>query len=304
MSVIEGDIRSTPVVLRLTLERIAARGGELAPWLQGPLGLLGCGSSYCIARSAAALYEKARDAPAEGILASECRPRRGWSYLAISRTGKTTELVDAMRRVREAGGRVALLGGEQGAPAEAWADTILPLEFAPEDGIVQTRFISSALLALRLLIGGMNAAGALGELPEGVRRALDDFDPQPLLPFEHVVYLGRGWRYGAAMLAALNLQETALMVPEGHHTLDYRHGPIASAGKNTLIWCLDASDDAQSAAVLDDARRAGATVRCTGDDAQVGMIQSQLLAVRRAESRGVDPDAPRNLSRAIVLPNT
>jgi glucosamine 6-phosphate synthetase-like amidotransferase/phosphosugar isomerase protein len=32
--------------------------------------------------------------------------------------------------------------------------------------------------------------------------------------------------------------------------------------------------------------------------------QAQLLAVRVAEARGVDPDAPRHLRRAIVLPST
>jgi len=304
MTVTEQDIYSTPAILRQTLARVDERGDTLAPLLQGPAVFLGCGSSYCIALAAAALYEDARGVSAQGIMASEYRPRSEWTHVAISRTGKTTELVDAMRRARETGARVALVGGEPGAPAQDQADAVLPLEFAPEQGVIQTRFISAATLALRLLIGGAHVRAALRDLPDRVERVLGAFDPAPLVAPGHVVFLGRGWRYGLALMAALNLQETALVVPEGHQTLEYRHGPIASADAGTLVWCFDPPDDAASAAVLDDVRRTGATVRCTDDDPLVVAAQAQLLAVRVAEARGIDPDAPRHLSRAIVLPST
>src|SRR5437763_102770 len=303
MTLIEQDIHSTPAILRQTLARVDERGDTLAPLLQGPAIFLGCGSSYCIALAAAALYEEARGVPAQGIMASEYRPRPGWTHVAISRTGKTTELVDAMRRARETGARVALVGGEPGAPAQDQADVVLPLEFAPEQGVIQTRFISAATLALRLLIGGAGARQRLGDLPGRVEQGLAAFDPASLASFGHVVFLGRGWRHGLALLAALNLQETTLVVPEGHQTLEYRHGPIASADAGTLVWCFDPPSDAASAAVLDDVRRTGATVRCTDDDPLVAAAQAQPVAVRLAEARGVDPDVPRHLSRAIVLPS-
>jgi fructoselysine-6-P-deglycase FrlB-like protein len=298
------DIYSTPAILRQTLARVDERGAMLAPWLQGPAVFLGCGSSYCIALAAAALYEDARGVPAQGIMASEYRPRPEWTHVAISRTGKTTELVEAMRRARATGARVVLVGGEPGAPAQEQADAVLPLEFASEQGVIQTRFISAATMALRLLIGGERARAALRDLPDRIERALGALDTVPPVSRGHVVFLGRGWRHGLALMAALNLQETALVVPEGHQTLEYRHGPIASADEGTLVWCFDPPDDAASAAVLDDVRRTRATVRCTDDDPLVVAAQAQLLAVRMAEARGVDPDAPRHLRRAIVLPSS
>jgi hypothetical protein len=39
-------------------------------------------------------------------------------------------------------------------------------------------------------------------------------------------------------------------------------GPIATADTSTLVWCLVSPDDVTSAAVLDDIRQTGATVRC------------------------------------------
>jgi fructoselysine-6-P-deglycase FrlB-like protein len=301
VTIIEQDIISTAAILRQTIRRVTEQGAAVRPWLSGPVLFLGCGSSYCIANAAATLYEASTGNPAQAMLASEYRPRPGWSHVAISRTGRTSELVEAMQRVRSAGLRVMLLGGEPGSLAQVQADISLLLDFAPEDGIVQTRFISAAILALRLLVDG-STPSKLNMLPDRVADAIASFDSTALMTFEHVVFLGRDWRHGLAMSAALNLQETALTRPEAHHTLDYRHGPIACADPRTLIWCFDPPNDKVSAAVLDDARGAGATVRCVDGDPQVELVLAQLYAMRRALAQGIDPDAPRNLSRAIVLP--
>jgi fructoselysine-6-P-deglycase FrlB-like protein len=300
VTIIESDIRSTPDILRQTIRRVDEHGDEIARALQGPLVFLGSGSSYCIGVAAASLYERGHGNPAQSILGSEFVPRPGWTTIGISRTGQTTELVEAMRRARAAGVRVLLIGGEAGAPALEQADTVLPLEFATEEGVVQTRFITAALLTVRLLIGGEEYDSHA--LPDQMERELQGFDPASFTSFEHVVFLGRHWRLGLALSAALNLEETALMAPEAHQTLDYRHGPIAVADERTLVWCFDPPDDETSAAVLDDVRRTGATVRCENVDPLVSLVQAQLMAVRFAERRGVNPDEPRNLSRAIVLP--
>lgn len=299
MTVIEQDIRSIPAILRQTHARIDERRDALIPLLHGPTTFLGCGSSYCIALAVAALYEWEHHEPGQAIIASDYIPRPTWMHVAISRTGTTTELVTAMQRVHEAQGKNFLLVGEQGSPAEKLADTVLALEFAPEQGVIQTRFVIAATEALRYLIA--TNYPVLHGLPEQMERALASFDPAPLVKFNHVVFLGRGWCYGLAFAAALNLQETALMVPEAHQTLDYRHGPIASADENTLVWCFDPSTDATSAAVIHDVRRTGATVQWTDVDPLIAVAQAQLTALRMAEARGTDPMTPRHLSRSIIL---
>jgi len=300
VTLVEQEIRSTPEILRRTLERLESRGAAFAAELRGPAVFLGCGSSSCIGMAAASLYEAARGEPAQGTIASEYRARAGWTHVAISRTGQTTELIEAMRRARAAGARVALICGGEDAPAAAQADLVLPLEFAAERSVIQTRFIAAATFALRSTIDPDLAPG-LATLPERMEAALAEFDPEELAHFTQIVFLGRGWRHGIAMLAALNLQETALMAPNGYQTLEYRHGPLAAADEATLVWCLDPQDDPLSAAVLRDVGISGATVRCTGDDPLIAAAQAQLLALRLAALRGIDPDAPRNLVRAIVL---
>ena len=302
MTVVEEEIWSTPAIARATLGRLDEVAVAVAPLLAGPIVFLGCGSSYAIASTAASSYEEARGLPAQAIVPSDYRPRAGWMHAAISRTGQTTELVQAMRQAREAGAPVLLLGGDPDAPAAAQATAHLSLEFAPERSVIQTRFISAALLALRYLIGDAATRQSLRGIPAQLDQELATFDPTPLQMFDHLVFLGRGWRQGLALAAALNVQETALCVPEAHQTLEYRHGPIACAGQGTLVWSFDPAGDPLSDAVLEDVRRTGATVHQAAGEPLVSLAQAQLLAVRLAARRGVNPEAPRHLSRAIVLP--
>lgn len=299
---IEDDIYSTPEVLRQTIARVKAKGSELNDVMAGPLVLLGSGSSHCIGISAASSYEATRGKPAQAILGSEYRARSNWTHLAISRTGKTTEVIEAMRRAREAGARVGLIVGDSDSPAEEVADSVLHLDFAPEAGVVQTRFISAAVLALRMLIEGTSAAGAVEGLPEETVSILKTTDLSSLTEFRHVVFIGRGPRHGIALSAALTVVETALLPAEAYQTLDYRHGPIAVADERTLVWCFDPRDDEAAAGVIEDIRMTGATVAWPDGDAIVSLVQAQLLALRIAQARGIDPDVPPNLQRAIVLP--
>ncbi len=302
VTAIEEDIWSTPGVLRQTIVRVGMKGRELDDVLVGPLVLLGSGSSYCIGMSAATAYESIRGKPAQALLGSEYRPRPDWTHLAISRTGKTTEVVEAMHRAREAGARVGLIVGDSGSPAEEVAHSVLHLEFAPERGVIQTRFITAAVTALRLLIEGRSAAGDIDLLPDEVAHGLERLEPDSLSAFRHVVFIGRGPRHGLALSAALTVAETALLVAEGHQTLDYRHGPIAVADERTLVWCFDPADDPAAAGVIEDIRQTGARVVWPGFDPLVSLVQAQLLALRIAQARDIDPDVPRNLQRAIVLP--
>ncbi|MGH2389948.1 MAG: SIS domain-containing protein [Chloroflexota bacterium] len=303
MTIVEQEIRSTPAILRQTVARVVDSACIFHNQLRGSVMFLGCGSSYCIAAAAASLFESTHGTPAQACVASEYLPRREWMHVAISRTGQTTELVEAMRRARAAGSSVMLLCGAVQSPAGEHADFVLPLEFAAEQSVIQTRFISAALLVLRLLIGGEDKRDELARVPEQLEAALARFDGAELTGYDQLVFLGRGWRHGLAMSAALNLQETALLPPNGYQTLEYRHGPLAAADDRTLVWSFDPPDDALGNAVLRDARRTGATVRCTGDDPLIGAAQAQTVAVRLAEARGINPDAPRNLTRAIILPD-
>jgi fructoselysine-6-P-deglycase FrlB-like protein len=217
--------------------------------------------------------------------------------VAVSRTGQTTELLGAAERVRSAGGRLIAISGDPGAPLCELADAVLNLEAAAEGAVIQTTFVSAAILALRLLL---ETDTALEPVIGDVQAALTE-KPVTLGHHDDVVFLGRGWRLGIAMAASLNVVETVLCPTHCYQTLDFRHGPIAAVTSRTLVWCLDDLSDSAAASVVDDAAAVGATTRLAEADSLAELVRVQLAAEEAARQRGINPDAPPYLQRAIRL---
>lgn len=290
MSITSEEIASQPAVWRQALERRAEAERMLARPGERVL-VLGCGTSAFVAESFALLRESAGLGETDAAYASEPRPWRPYdTVIAITRSGTTTEVVDALGALPD-GVRRVVVTGVADSPAAALADEVLLLDFADEKSVVQTRFPTAFLVMSRAAFGEDVAA-----LPEALEAALAE-DAVPATDTDHVVYLGRGWTYGLAQEAALKIREAAQAWAESYPLLDYRHGPLAVAHPGSLVWFLGVGDDA----LARDIERTGATVVQGTRDPLIELALAQLLAVRVAESRGLNPDQPRHLTRSIVL---
>lgn len=254
--------------------------------------LLGCGTSAFVAESIAALREAAGLGMTDGTYASEWRPGREYDrVVVISRSGTTTEVLDALRRVPE-GVTTAAIVGVPGSPVAEVTDEVLVLDYADERSVVQTRFPTTVVALARAAFGE-----DLGHFVEEGRTALAAPLPVTAGDFGHFVFLGSSWTYGLAQEAALKIREAAQAWSESYPALDYRHGPIAVAGARSLVMLLGAYDEGLAA----DIERTGATVLHLDVDPLVQLAQAQRLAVDLAESRGLTPDTPRSLTRSVVL---
>ncbi|MGC3993850.1 MAG: SIS domain-containing protein [Propionicimonas sp.] len=256
---------------------------------------VGCGTSAFVALAFAALREAAGLGVTDWAYASEPRaPRPYDAVLGISRSGDTTEVLDALRAVPDGVRRIVVTGVADSRCARL-ADEVLLLDFADERSVVQTRFPTSFLLLARAAFGE-DVSG----LPAAVEAALAS-PPAVLDPtaFDHFVYLGRGWTNGLAMEAALKIREAAQAWAENYPLLDYRHGPMAVAHPGSLVWLLGADDPGLVAQLT---TTTGATVVSgLAADPLVELALAQQLAVGVALTRGLDPDRPRYLTRAVVL---
>ena len=91
--------------------------------------------------------------------------------------------------------------------------------------------------------------------------------------------------------------------PRGRSPADHRYALSVQPLRHRHVTetTCDPLEDAPGAAVIDDVRRTGATGQWTGTDPLITVAQAQLFALHKAAARGVDPMAPRHLSRAIIL---
>jgi fructoselysine-6-P-deglycase FrlB-like protein len=274
-----------------------ARAGALAstidPFPAGArVALVGCGSSWSAAAAIAALRERLGLGESDAFAASEAPLARGYDrVIAISRSGTTSELLHALARV-PAGTRTVALVGAQASPVAQACDDVVCLEFANDQSVVQTRFVTTTIALARACLGE-----DLEPVIDDGWAALERPLPAAAADSRHRVFLGLGWCVGLAAAAALVLRETAQVPCEALPAMEYRHGPIALARPGTAVWFLGTPP----AGLPDEVASTGAAVVGAGLDPLAELVQVQRLAVALAQARGLDPDRPPNLSRSIVL---
>lgn len=291
MTFTNDEIIRQPAAWRRAAELV--RQGEYAlPAAGERVAVVGCGTSWFVAEAFAKLRERAGQGVTDAFAASEFPDHRPYDRIvAISRSGTTTEIIDLLRRVR---GRVATvaLTADPDTPVAGLAGNVLGLDFADERSVVQTLFATSALSALRGLLGE-----DVGALADAARRALTDPLPEAATGADQITFLGRGWAHGVAREAALKLREACQLWTEAYPTMEYRHGPLAIAEPGRLVWHLGPGAGQLPAEI----RKTGAAFLEFDEDPQVSLVRVQRLAVHIAAARGLDPDRPRSLTRSVIL---
>jgi fructoselysine-6-P-deglycase FrlB-like protein len=184
------------------------RGSALRDPLVAPgerMLAIGCGTSAFVAQSFAALRERAGFGETDAAFASELPVGRTYDrVLAISRSGATTEILDALAALPPSTRRVVVTGVD-GEAVDALADERILLDFADESSVVQTRF-PTTVLALARAAFGEDLTAAIADGRDAVRM------PLPVDPtgFGQFVFLGTGWTVGLAHEAALKVREVTL----------------------------------------------------------------------------------------------
>jgi len=253
---------------------------------------IGCGSSLNVARAYAILRETAGQGRTDAFPASEVPGARHYDHLMyISRTGTTTEVLDALRHAPQ-GVRTTAVTADPDAPLAREVGHVVLLDFADERSVVSSRFITAAIVLLRAHLGA-----DLADLPDAAARELASPLPAGLAERREFTFLGRGWAAAVADEAALKLREASQTWAESYPAMEYRHGPISVSDPGTVVWALgEVPSD-----LIADARRTGAMVITPDADPLATLIGPQRLAAVLAERKGLDPDRPRALARSVVL---
>lgn len=276
------------------------------------VAVVGCGTSWFLGQSYAALREQAGQGETDAFQASEFPAGRRYDRIvAITRSGATTEIADLLGAVRTP---TTVLTADPSQPAAALADEVVVLDFADEQSVVRTRFATSVLALLRAGLGE-DIAPIACDAEVAVRLPL----PVRADAVSQITFLGRGWTVGLAHAAALRCREAAMLWTEAYPAMDYRHGPlrhqeVTIAASGRVVWAFGdvpahLTDDVEATgAAFVHARHHGgygAIGRWCGGraplDPMADLIVAQRVAIALAEAQGLDPDHPRNLTRSVVL---
>lgn len=289
---VDAEIASQPDCWERAIES-AGKQADVLPAAGARVAVIGCGTSLHIAAAFAAARQGAGGGVTDAFPASEAFLDRGYdAIIALSRSGTTTEVLRALEEAPRAARRLAVTA-DADAPVSELVDDVVPLDYADEQAVVQTRFATSALVLLATSVG-LDVTSAIAE----ARTVLSGPPDGPLVDRHHYAFLGRGWSVGIAAEAALKVREAAAAWSESYPALEYRHGPLSAATDTSVIWFIGAPPDG----MVDDVSVSGATVVADGLEPLAELVRAQRVAVETARARGLDPDNPRYLTRSVVLP--
>ncbi|MEU3713229.1 SIS domain-containing protein [Streptomyces catenulae] len=291
-SYMEQELRSQPETWA-EAAGIGAAGGPL-PEPGRRVAVVGCGTSWFMAQSYAALRESSGAGVTDPFAASEAFLGHARDYdavVAITRSGTTTEVLRVLEAVQGRIPTVTILG-DPDTPAKELSDATVTLPFADERSVVQTRFATTALTLLRAHLGE-DLTGAIDD----ARDALSAPVAPEWVEAEQFTFLGTGWTYGLANEAALKMREASQSWTESYPAMEYRHGPIAIAAPNRVTWLFGTAPAGLEAEVT----RTGARFVRHDRDPLADLVLVQRVALERARARGLDPDSPRSLTRSVML---
>lgn len=281
----------------------------------------------------------ARAVPASELLLFPELVERGDSdtqAVLISRSGHTSEVLEAAEYLKSRGRPGVAITCAQNQPIQALASATICLSAADEKSTVMTRSFSSMLMGLQFLAAkfarneafidslekvALSAQASLDSAASRVRSFVKARD------FADYVWLGQGPYYGLACEGALKVNEMSCSYAQSYHTLEFRHGPKSIAGPETLIAFLisEPGYDAECK-VLEEVKGLGGTtlvvankvderarefadllieLKLAGQDEYARLmahiLPGQLLGLYTGVKKGLNPDSPRHLSRAVIL---
>jgi glucosamine--fructose-6-phosphate aminotransferase (isomerizing) len=253
--------------------------------------------------------------------------------IALSQSGETIDVIDAVRAARDAGARVAALVNVEGSTLWRMADLAVPLAAGPERCVLSTKSFTAKLAMLMMTAYELaddaamattlvrQAADELERLLTDERRDLIRHIADAIHRREHMFVIGRGPGYPLALEAALKIKEVSYIHAEGFAGGDLKHGVIALIEPGTPCLALaphdETHDDVISGAMQVKAR--GASVIGVSSrpheafdyhvpvadlgpaTAVLHAAVGQLLGYYTALLRGHDPDKPRNLAKSVTV---
>ena len=332
------EIEEQPAVIGRTLEALL----PVVPALRRVAD--GCRHVLFIARGSsdnAAVYGEYVCSVRGGRLGTLASPSVATSYrasldlsgvlaVAVSQSGATEEVVEAMDWAGSCGARTVAVTNVEGSPLASAADVALVTQAGEELAVPATKTYTTQLAAMAVLGLALRdddtALDGLAAVQDAVAEALDTAPAAERLAatltfVDRLVVSGRGYASSTALELALKLKEACYVAASGLSYADLLHGPIAVVDPSTPALLVSASDGPMlpgMTALAERVRSADARVfGIGGDDAFAAAcsarlpgtrlpehlapialaVPGQLLVEALARAKGLDPDAPRGLRK-------
>ncbi|VVB70478.1 Glutamine--fructose-6-phosphate aminotransferase [isomerizing] [uncultured archaeon] len=298
---------------------------------------VGCGSSYHACLTGSYLFSKVAGVHVNVVVASEFENYEHFLtcdtlVFAVSQSGETADVLDAVRAARRRGSRVIAITNVIGSSLVREGDELLLMNSGPEICVLSTKTYTSQLMLISLLAYAL--AGRKEECSSLIKSLFlevcnltsksmhEDLKMLAGLLYqkEHIYMIGRGLQFATAREAALKIKEVSYIHTEALAGGELKHGPLALIEEGTPVFAFVSEDNwDKTRSNAEEVRARGGMVigvsarddevfdywirvpECRDFNPVIQAIPMQLLAYELAVKRELDPDKPRNLAKCVTV---
>lgn len=312
-----------------------------------------CGTSYYSALNAKYLIEEIAGVEVEVDIASEFRyrshPFREDNLMVfISQSGETADTIAALKFAKEHGQKILSIVNVAQSSMAQLSDAVIKTVAGPEIGVASTKAYTAQVAVLALFAVKLGVAKGkvkrdevvkyLTQLRNSARELAVILEKNNvkkiakvakyLVKSRHILYIGRGLSYVAALESALKLRELSYIDAQAIAAGELKHGTIALIDKKMPVIVIAPSNGLfeKIASNVEEVKARGGQVIVVSDakgveglknlaaqiieipqvsgsieEALVPVVALQLLAYYVALFKGNDVDQPRNLAKSVTV---
>ncbi len=249
--------------------------------------------------------------------------------VGVSQSGEGEDINRVLENARTGGAYTIGITNEPNSSMTGLVDETLLMHGGHERSVAATKTFTGQMLLFYMLAEGLSKTKpsfSYQAIPDFVERALEQKPAilelvQRYAFMENCVVVGRGLAYANAYELALKLMETCYVVAERFSSADFLHGPLAMVERHFPVILFappgvmlrevnDLIDrlrelHAETLAITSDLDAAAKCSRAIIMPREIDeflapipyIVPGQLFAALLAEAKGLDPDAPRSLSK-------
>lgn len=298
----------------------------------------GCGTAGKVCMAGEYLFSKIANKHINAVVSSEFPHYEHFLtpktlLIAISQSGETADVLDALDVARKKGTKILSLVNVQGSSIQRQSDHSFLINAGPEKAVASTKATTSQLALVTLL-----AYAAADRLKEGKRLLIeaagkvnDMLNPRyeehikklaTILENEKNIYLiGRSLNYPMALEGAIKIMEVSYIHAQGFAGGELKHGPLALIAEGTPCIVLVANDETKDLTLsnaMEVKSRGGYIIGISPENNElfdywikvpdagiaspiINIIPIQLLAYYLGVFKQADVDRPRNLSKSVTV---
>lgn len=247
--------------------------------------------------------------------------------IGVSQSGEGDDINIVLESAKSSGAYTLGITNEADSTMAKIADETLLIHAGRERSVAATKTYTGQMLHFYMLANALAENKlAIERIPEYTAKALE-LKPrieelvQRYTFMENCVVVGRGMNYGNSYELALKLMETCYVVAERFSSADFFHGPLAIVERRFPVVMFGPTGVTQKSSVelLHRLHELNADCLSITNNQEIAklspnslvlpaeieeflspipfIVPAQLFAALLSEAKGIDPDAPRSLSK-------